>query len=157
MEIRKATVFDIPALVALNQPVQTMHATAYPETFRPNVPQESVERAFDAMIQHPASYWLIAEADRPIGFLSSEFRDREASWCLAAQRICYLAGIAVDPDFRRRGVARGLIAELQREVAARGANRIELDVWTVNEDARQAFTRLGFRSVFERLSLGGIP
>ena len=74
MKIRKAIVSDTPVLVALNQSVQDMHADAFPERFRRNVPEETVEDAFSAMIQAPSSYWLVAEDDQPIGFLSAEFR-----------------------------------------------------------------------------------
>lgn len=153
MNIRKATVADVPALVALNQSVQDMHAAAFPERFRRDVPAETVEFAFLAMIQGPASYWLVAEEEQPIAFLSAEIREREESWCAVAQRVCYLGGIAVAPHFRRQGIARALLAELQREAAARGVMCIDLDVWAFNEQAHQAFASLGFRGVMERMTL----
>jgi shikimate dehydrogenase len=105
------------------------------------------------MIEAPSSYWLVAEEDQPIAFLSAEFRDREETWYLVPHRLCYLAAIAVAPGFRHRGIARALLAELQREAAARGVTCIELDVWTFNEQAREAFARLGFRGIMERMTL----
>jgi diamine N-acetyltransferase len=153
MKIRKATVLDAPVLVALNQSVQAMHADAFPDRYRRDAPVEAVERAFGAMIQAPASYWLVAEEDHPIAFLSAEFRDREESWCLVKNRNCYLSGIVVAPRFRRRGIATALLRELKRECDARGITSIELDVWAFNEQARQVFTRLGFCRVMERMSL----
>src|ERR1043166_2352854 len=153
MKIRKATVSDAPVLVRLNQSVQAMHADAFPERFRRNTPDETVERAFGAMIRAPSSYWLVAEEDQPIAFLSAEFRERDESWCFVSHRVCYLAGIAVAPRFRRRGVARALLGELKREADARGVAFIELDVWAFNEQARHVFTSLGFRRVMERMTL----
>jgi diamine N-acetyltransferase len=153
MKIRIATVSDAPALVALNQSVQDMHADAFPERFRRDAPEETVEHAFGAMIQAPSSYWLVAEEDQPVAFLSAEFRERDESWCLVRHRVCYLAGIVVAPRFRRRGIARALLDELRREAYARDVTSIELDVWVVNEQARQVFTRLGFRGVMERMTL----
>jgi ribosomal protein S18 acetylase RimI-like enzyme len=155
MKIRKATLADIPALVALNESVQELHANALPERFRRNPPAEIVERAFRTMLEAPSAYWLVAEAEegQPMAFLSAEFREREESWCAVAQRVGYLGGIAVASPFRRQGVARALVEELQREAAARGVTQIELDVWSFNEEARQVFARLGFRGVMERMSL----
>ncbi len=153
MKIRTATVSDARALVALNQSVQDMHADAIPERFRRDVPEETVEHAFRAMIQAPSSYWLVTEEDQPIAFVSAEFREREESWCLVRHRVCYLAGIVVAPRFRRRGIARALLDEVKREADARDVASIELDVWAFNEQARQAFTRLGFRVVMERMTL----
>jgi ribosomal protein S18 acetylase RimI-like enzyme len=153
MKIRKATVSDAPVLMALNQGVQDMHADAVPGRFRRNVPEETVERAFGTMIQEPSSYWLVAEEDQPIAFLSAEFRERDESWCSVSHRICYVAGIVVAPRFRRRGIAKALLGELKREADARGVTSIELDVWAFNEEARRVFTRLGFRRTVERMTL----
>ena len=46
-----------------------------------------------------------------------------------------------------------LLAELEREANSRGASQIELDVWSFNDEARQAFTSLGFRPVREKMAL----
>ena len=153
MKIRKAMVSDGPVLAALNQSVQNMHADAFPEKFRRNAPAETVEHAFAAMIQAPSSYWLVAEEDQPIAFLSAEFREHHESWCLVSHRVCYLAGIVVTPRFRRRGIARALFGELKREADGRGVACIELDVWAFNEQARQVFASLGFRGMMERMTL----
>lgn len=153
MKIRKATVADVPVLVALNQSVQDMHADAFPERFRRNAPEKTIEHAFSAMLQAPSSYWLVAEEDQPIAFLSAEFRERDESWCLVAHRVCYLAGIVVASRFRRRGIARALFGELKREADVRGVTCIELDVWAFNEQARQVFTSFGFRGMMERMTL----
>lgn len=161
MKIRRANQADIPALVALNRSVQELHARAWPDRFRSNVPAESVAQAFEAMLRAPSSYWLVADAaedDRdgqPVAFLSAEFREREETWCAVAQRVCYLGGIAVAPEFRRRGIARALLTELQREAEIRGVAHIDLDVWAFNSAARQTFASLGFRGVMERMTLPG--
>ena len=130
-----------------------MHAEAFPERFRRDAPVDVVERVFGAMIDAPSSYWLVAEDERPIGFLSAEFHQRDQSWCLVSHRVCYLAGIFVARDFRRRGVARALLAELKREADSRGVDWIELDVWAFNEAARQVFTKLGFQRLTEKMKL----
>lgn len=159
MEFRQATPADIPALAQLNDQVQQLHAAAFPERFRLKVPPAEMERALLSQLQAPAAYWLVAEEEQVIvGFLSAEFRDRPETWCTVAQRICYLAGLAVAPAARRRGVARALLGELSREVAARGAMGPELDVWAFNEGAQAFFRSCGFRTVMERMSLsvGGL-
>lgn len=153
MRIRQATRSDIPLLAALNRVVQDMHANALPERFRRDAPEDAVAQAFRTMIEAPSSYWLVAEDKEPIGFLSAEFREREASWCLVSHRVCYLAGIVIAPNHRRRGVARALLENLKTEAEARGVDDIELDVWSFNDAARQAFMKLGFRPLTERMRL----
>ena len=158
MKIRPATPTDVPQLVTLNRAVQAMHAVALPARFRSDAPDEVVSRAFTEMLELRSACWLIAEENEPVGFLSAEFRDGEESWCQRPHRVCYLAGIAVAPGSRRKGVARALINELRRETAQRGVREIELDVWAFNTEARAVFARLGFRPLTERLELPiGLP
>jgi ribosomal protein S18 acetylase RimI-like enzyme len=150
MKIRPATVSDVHALVALNRIVQDMHVNAFPDRFRRDAPQQVVADAFSEKIQSPTSYWLVAEEEEPIAFLSADFLEREESWHSVARRVCYLAGIVVAPAFRRRGIARALFEALQQEADARGMT-VELDVWAFNDEAKEAFSRLGFHRVMERM------
>lgn len=153
MIIRWATISDVPQLVALNRAVQGMHADAFPERFRRDVPEQAVADAFTAMLQATSSFWLVAEEEQVVGFLSAEFREHGESWCLVPRRMCYLAGIVVAPGFRHRGIARALVAALQREASARGVASIELDVWAFNDEAREAFVKLGFKPLMEKMAL----
>jgi ribosomal protein S18 acetylase RimI-like enzyme len=57
-------------------------------------------------------------------------------------------GIAVHPDFRRRGHAARLMAHLHEEAARRGAAKVELRVLESNEAASKLYRALGYR--FER-------
>lgn len=52
--------------------------------------------------------------------------------------------VAVDPDRRRRGIARALMAELERRLLARGCPKINLQVRTGNDEALAFYARLGF-------------
>jgi ribosomal protein S18 acetylase RimI-like enzyme len=153
MKIRQATASDVPSLVALNRIPQNRHASAFPDRYRRDPPDQVVADAFTAMIEAPSSCWLVAEEEQCIAFLSAEFRVREESWCSLPHRVCYLAGIVVAPEFRRRGIARALLAALQREADARGVASIELDVWAFNDEAREVFVKLGFQRVMERMAL----
>lgn len=150
MKIRLATVSDVEALVALNRIAQDMHSQAFPDRFRRDAPQQIVADAFAEKIQASTSYWLVAEEDEPVAFLSADFFEREETWHSVARRVCYLAGIVVAPAFRRRGIARALIEALEREADARGTT-IELDVFSFNDEAKEVFSNLGFKRVMERM------
>jgi [ribosomal protein S18]-alanine N-acetyltransferase len=69
--------------------------------------------------------------------------------------VAYLAGwvifdelhinnLAVDPAWRRRGVAGTLLAHVLRAAADEGANRATLEVRRSNEAARRLYERFGF-------------
>jgi ribosomal protein S18 acetylase RimI-like enzyme len=105
------------------------------------------------MVEATSSYWLVAEENLAIAYLSAEFRERNETWCMQSHRICYLASIVVAPHCRRKGVARALLDKLKREALARGVTHIELDVWAFNKDAKAAFRQLGFLPLMERMSI----
>ncbi len=152
MKIRVANTSDIAALIALNALAHDAHVKAFPDRFRPEIPAPLITDFFAEKLKSPASYYLIAEKEEPIGALRANFLDLEESWHSIARRVCYVAGIVVLPAFRHQGVARALFETLQRESEARGAT-IELDVWEFNDEAKRVFAKLGFKPVMERMAL----
>ena len=153
MKIRRATFSDVPALVSLNRVVHAMHVGAHPEIFRQNPPKEVVGGAFRKAMELPHSFWLLAEEDEPVAFLSAEFREREETWYAMARRMCRLSGFVVAPHFRRQGIARDMLSVLRAEASSRGITRIEVEVWNFNADAIEVYAHLGFNPIMERMSL----
>ena len=56
----------------------------------------------------------------------------------------HINNLAVHPEFRRRGVARALLARVLADAARLGAVRATLEVRRSNETARLLYERLGF-------------
>ena len=88
----------------------------------------------------PRAHALLAEAEgQPAGF---------ALWfytfgTFSGRASIYLEDLFVDPAFRRRGVARRLMAELARRVLAEGCAHLAWDVLDWNEPALHFYRRLG--------------
>lgn len=59
----------------------------------------------------------------------------------------HITNVAVDPRYRRRGVALRLLVELLREARLRGVGAATLEVRADNVAARELYARLGFRPV----------
>lgn len=57
--------------------------------------------------------------------------------------------LAVHPDWRKRGVGRQLIVEVESRAAAAGASRIDAVVLVQNERAAAFWTALGYRPLAE--------
>lgn len=153
MRIREATPEDVNALVELNSHVQSIHALALPAIFRNSLSKNEVADTFKKLIGDRNALWLIAEDERPHAYLLAEFQDRPATCFKLAQRICNLSHIAVRPDSRKQGLAKALIAALVLRAKARGYERIDLDVWSFNREAKAVFAKLGFQVFNERMTL----
>ena len=66
-------------------------------------------------------------------------------WMLNQQRYLYLSNLAVDPRFRRQGVARQLLQACEQLALEWGFKDIYLHVMEDNAQARRLYSRAGFR------------
>jgi GNAT superfamily N-acetyltransferase len=71
---------------------------------------------------------------------------------LVAGDVDELEDLFVDPDWMRRGIASGLIADVARRARDRGATRIEVNA---NEHASDFYRHAGFVQVGEAQTEGG--
>jgi ribosomal protein S18 acetylase RimI-like enzyme len=68
-----------------------------------------------------------------------------ADACFTAFHILYVSTVFVDKDYRRRGVGRALLNELENRAARSGARIIRLD--TFNWQGREFYQALGYQEV----------
>lgn len=100
---------------------------------RDRFPRRNLRR----VLKSPASVFLIAELDgAPAGYLMLLFR-KGAS-------VARLYSIAVDPEFRGRGVGESLLSEAATVAAAGGAGRLRLELRPSNAAAQRLYERAGF-------------
>jgi ribosomal protein S18 acetylase RimI-like enzyme len=60
------------------------------------------------------------------------------------ERTLYVDALAVDPRFRRRGVARALLAAAEQDAAAAGLRGVSLDTGLRNDAARALYAAAGY-------------
>src|SRR5271154_1013355 len=82
---------------------------------------------------------LIAEdGGELIGFVIAQVRRVEAGF------LAYIVTLDVAPEWRRKGLARELIAEIGERALAEGARRVLLHVFADNDAAIRFYERLGY-------------
>jgi ribosomal protein S18 acetylase RimI-like enzyme len=69
----------------------------------------------------------------------------------------YVDALATDPAFERRGAARALLAEAERQARTRGLPAVALDTTTSNAPARELYAAQGYREVAYRAAGRGLP
>lgn len=72
-------------------------------------------------------------------------------------RALYIDALAVDPNFRRRGAARALLAEAERQASSRGLPCVALDTTVDNRAGRALYASAGYSEVASRPPLPGLP
>lgn len=82
------------------------------------------------------AYYVVAEADgRIVGYAG----------CWIMFEAAHMTNIAVVPEYRRRGIARGIILSMMREAEKRGATGMTLEVREFNFKAQSLYTSLDFQ------------
>ena len=99
------------------------------------------EMSIESELRSIWSYWLVAlEEDRVVGYVGSQSSIDEAD----------IMNVAVQPDFRRRGVAEALIIRLVSDLKVRGIHALLLEVRVSNTPAITLYEKLGFCQVGRR-------
>lgn len=99
------------------------------------------ESSIASELSNPLSCWLVAvEGEKLAGYIGSQTVMGETD----------MMNVAVDPDFRRQGVAQTLILALVEALKARGSHWLMLEVRDSNVPARALYEKLGFAEVGRR-------
>lgn len=92
-------------------------------------------------LENPLSRWLVAlEGEQVLGYVGSQTVLDESD----------MMNLAVDPAFRRRGIARALVCALIEQLRKMGSRCLTLEVRASNESAQTLYACLGFVQVGRR-------
>lgn len=124
--IADLTYSDLPGVMAIEK-------EAFSDPWR--------EENFVADIENPHIITLAARHGQDcVGYLS----------CIAMDDYGYIANIAVDAEYRAKGVARALMEELRLRLKSRGINEVALDVRVSNSRAIGFYQKYGFTVITRR-------
>jgi ribosomal protein S18 acetylase RimI-like enzyme len=150
--VRRASEADAEVLSLLNADVQSLHASAMPERFKPLGPDTFPVTVVRTLLANSSNLVFIAEVDsEPAGYASAEVVHLPESPLRHAWDEVHLHHISVRPVYRRKGVASALLDSVRVAAGEIGISIVTLQVWTFNEDAQAFFRRQGFTPYMARL------
>ena len=99
------------------------------------------EKSVASELENDLALWLVAlEGETVAGYVGSQTVLGETD----------MMNIAVHPDFRRRGVAEGLVSALAEALKGEGSHCLTLEVRASNAPARALYKKLGFAHIGTR-------
>ena len=99
------------------------------------------ENSIRGELTNPLSLWLVAEEDGVLlGYIGSQAVMDEAD----------VMNVAVDPAYRREGIARKLVEALVAALNEKNVHALLLEVRSSNEPAKALYERQGFNQVGRR-------
>ncbi len=99
------------------------------------------ENSVASELKNPLALWLVALDDTTVaGYIGSQSVEEEAD----------MMNVAVHPDYRRKGIARELVAGLVAALAEKGVHSLSLEVRASNAPAISLYEQLDFTQVGRR-------
>lgn len=153
MNIREARPADIAAIVTLNDEVHDIHLRLFPDIFRPTDPVALAEW-FGRLIDDDKMIILVAEGTGDIvASLILRKEERPAHLFAHDRRCAYIDQVCVTERYRGKGIFHSLLRKAEAVAREWGMSRLELDVWSDNVAAKNAFSQCGFKTYNEKMKL----
>ena len=151
--IRRATLSDFPALLALYREVDSLHASGMPHVFREAEPSRS-DNYFDGLLADANTAVLVAEKEGGVlGVLTVSLRPAPDIPMFVPRLVAHVSEVVVHAASRRAGVGRALMQAAHEWAREAGAAEVRLTVWEFNQDALRFYEALGYRTATRGMSL----
>ena len=153
MKIITATEKHLDDLVSLNIEVQNLHVGFEPEIFKKPDHNEIKDFFKDVLGDENKKIFICLAEQRSVGYILLQIGGHEGHAFCYAQKWIYIDQIGVSEKYRGRSVGKRLIEAAKKFAKQHQLNRLMLDVWTVNENAKEFFIKQGFNTIVERMEL----
>ena len=134
MEIRKAEVNDKEQIVELLMQMQELHCKNRPDIFKEKTKRET-EKEFDETIENKErNIIVVVNNDNKIcGVCIFKIKEIKDHPNLKDSKILHIGKIGVDEKYRRKGIGKLMMKEVEKVAKKLNCDRIELNCWSFNE------------------------
>jgi ribosomal protein S18 acetylase RimI-like enzyme len=147
--IREANAKDLDALNELNREVQTIHHKIDRLYFK-KAKDADIRGELHAMIDDKKCGILIAVmSDLILGFLSYRESALPESGLTNNIPMIFIHHMGVKRIYRKQSIGTALMDAVFKIANLKNIKRVQLDVWTLNLDAKNFFQKRGFRTINE--------
>lgn len=140
MTIRDMKLEDYDAVDTLMQQLHKIHVNGRPDLYvemeHPYSKEELTEKIYNKEVITLAA----EEEDRIVGLCIVVIKHRSG---MVNMKTAYVDDLVVDQSYQRRGIAKSLFQKAEERAEALGAERMDLTVWSFNENALKFYESIG--------------
>jgi ribosomal protein S18 acetylase RimI-like enzyme len=157
VSIRPAKDHDIEPLCDIYYDFHEFHVCGVPTHLRSLGDKEqwdrtSIREALGKILQGDDSEIFVAEAaGKLVGLIEVYARQDPDEAALVQHRYVELQSLVVLAPFRRNGIGTRLVAVARRWAREKGATEMRLGVWEFNQEAREFYETVGFKTLKRRI------
>ena len=140
MEIRKAEVNDKEQIVELLMQMQGLHCKNRPDIFKEKTKKET-EKEFDETIENKErNIIVVVNNDNKIcGVCIFKIKEIKDHPNLKDAKILNIGKIGVDENYRRKGIGKLMMKEVEKVAEKLNCDRIVLNCWSFNVGALEFY------------------
>ena len=157
MEIRLATVNEIPGMIDLLQQVGEVHHQIRPDLFRGGA-QKYSEADLEQLLEDPSCpIFGAVEEGKLLGYCFCIIEEVKENPVLRDTKTCYIDDLCVDENRRGQGIATKLYDHVCGYAGSIGCASVTLNVWCGNDNAMKFYESRGMkpRKIYMEASLEG--
>ena len=147
MNIRRAQIKDIPAIIKLLSEVLELHAAIRPDIFKPGTTKYTNDELAKLIKddQKPI-YVAVNDEDEVLGYVFTQLQEQPFSTNMVQFKSLFIDDLCVDSAARSQGVGRALLDFVKEEGKRLGCYEITLNVWAGNDSALRFYEKNGLKT-----------
>lgn len=157
MTARRASLEDLPSLIALHDEVHQLHLAARPDQFKTPAPGALETRFRELLASADSKVWVAELNGAVAGYAVQLLVRRPGGPVVPDRQWIEIDMIGVSAAHRGQGLGTALIEAIIADAHAAGIDQVELTSWSFNTDAHRTFARAGFVSKLTRFELKRPP
>jgi ribosomal protein S18 acetylase RimI-like enzyme len=153
MDISKATLSDLSELAVMNMEVHRLHVAAHPDFFK-DLSLDSIEECFRQFLRDDECKVFVGRHEgKTVGYMVLQLKHQPENPFQKAAKWLYIDHIGVKQKHRGSGFGKKFLEFAAAFARSENVDRLILDVWDFNEEARAFFASQGFRPWIGRMEM----
>lgn len=151
MEIKTATLDDIPQIERLYQELFLEMSILQPKYIRPAKQDANFIRY--TIIEDDSDILIATVEKEVVGFLLIKETTTPPYSCLVEHKYAFIVDVIVSKSYQSQGIGSALLDEAKKWAAYRHLDYLELNVLTENKGAKSLYEKHGFKDTNQTMRL----
>jgi len=145
--IRQAHDTDYQDIVLITMQVHKVHTDNRKDIYKENSNPLDLDD-YKLMLSTPEKYKIVVAAndsEKILGYAVIQIQYIKDSKILKDAKIYFIDSIAIAEEYKRNGIGKEMMNWIKNEAVNNMANRIVLNVWSINKDAIDFYDTIGMK------------
>ena len=151
--IRNGTMQDYEQVNLLRKEVNDLHVQGQPDIFKPGFCKE-MQEYLKEFIDSQDKQLIVCEKDGQIcGYAMLEFICKPETAYRYALEYIEVGELGVSKNYQKQGIGKQLMQEVKNIAQQRKIKKIELNMWSFNDNALNFYEKLGFNTYRRHMNI----